>query len=142
MMLNWWGGLQEDSSSSAPSGGEFGGSRGGPASGDSPLAGLRKFQDSFLSFLKTPQGAPTAEDIGAPAPLQPPPPQPQGRSASGKPWLTQAPTATSAWVTMARTRRRGSPKSSSPVLIAADQKFCAALWKVQAFSTNQEGKHI
>ncbi|XP_075721990.1 double PHD fingers d4 isoform X1 [Rhipicephalus microplus] len=82
---------QEDSSSSAPSGGEFGGSRGGPASGDSPLAGLRKFQDSFLSFLKTPQGAPTAEDIGAPAPLQPPPPQPQGRSASGKPLANPSP---------------------------------------------------
>ncbi|KAL1485315.1 hypothetical protein MTO96_032032 [Rhipicephalus appendiculatus] len=63
---------QEDSSSSAPSGGEFGGSRGAPASGDSPLAGLRKFQDSFLSFLKTPQGQ-------------------QGRSASGKPLANPSP---------------------------------------------------
>lgn len=90
---------QEDSggSSSAPSGGEFGSGRGGPASGDSPLAGLRKFQDSFLSFLKTPQGgaAPPAEDTGGvPAPSQqPPPPQPQqqGRSASGKPLANPSP---------------------------------------------------
>lgn len=73
---------QEDSggSSSAPSGdGPYGGGappRGG-TSGDSPLAGLRKFQDSFLSFLKTPpqgQGGP---------PLEEPPPPPQGQQGQG-----------------------------------------------------------
>ncbi|KAM7288417.1 zinc finger protein ubi-d4 B [Ixodes scapularis] len=62
------GPLQEDSGSgsSAPSGdgAAYGGQRGAP-SGDSPLAGLRKFQDSFLSFLKTPQGQ---ESGGKPVP--------------------------------------------------------------------------
>lgn len=104
---------QEDSggSSSAPSGdGPYGGSaaapRGGGPSGDSPLAGLRKFQDSFLSFLKTPQqgGPPSEEPQGGPPPpggaghpLGGLPPQAQGggpgqqRSASGKPLANPSP---------------------------------------------------
>ncbi|XP_064485045.1 zinc finger protein ubi-d4 A-like isoform X2 [Ornithodoros turicata] len=90
-----------EDSGGVPEGVAFGAPRGGP-SGDSPLAGLRKFQDNFLSFLKTPQG----EGVAKPMPGMPPlaqggPPQvgeqpkgiidTQGRSASGKPLANPSP---------------------------------------------------
>lgn len=83
-----------------PDGGGYGGvPKGtGQAGGDSPLAGLRKFQDNFLSFLKTPQNSEGGgKPAGMPGPLPPgavpgmPHPMAQGVMPQGIPPHQQMP---------------------------------------------------